>query len=504
MFALAGVRALAQSNVDGPSHPETQEASAQQNNTQAKSQQKPDRVTTTVIVHGELKDEYLSDSGSNASLDNTPLKELPLAVTDVTSALINDQIARSLSDVVKNDASVSEDYAPVGYYSDYEILGFPIDLATGLQINGLTIAGEQDVPLENKQRVEIVKGIAGVESGVASAGGVIDYATKEPSAGLHPSIDLGTDHRGSSYGAVEFLAPGARGGSGVLITAVAEDIHTYVQGANGWRGMGAANGRWQLGAKTQLMTDFEYQHKVERSEAGYQLLGGTIVPSPVYPSVMLGFQSWSKPNTFDTFNASARLQRDLAANWNLHLSGSYSHSLIDDNVIWPYGPALDASGNSLCAAAVPNANFFCPDGSYEIYDYRSPGELRIDAVGEALVLGHFSTGKISHDAWLAAGLGSIARWTFRRALFIRRSEPRISFSRTSLMRRRPLTSKLDQQRWPISITRLRASCRSVHTCRGESCCRLGAGLRMYRISTTATRVRCGCRSTRPATLRCGT
>ena len=62
-----------------------------------------------------------------------------------------------------------------------------------------------------------------------------------------------------------------------------------------------ADGR--LGANTQLMTDFEYQHKVERSEAGYQLLGGTTVPAPVYPSVMLGFQPWSKPNTFDTFNA---------------------------------------------------------------------------------------------------------------------------------------------------------------------------------------------------------
>ena len=69
---------------------------------------------------------------------------------------------------------------------------------------------------------------------------------------------------------------------------------------------------WQLGANTQLMTDFEYQHKVQRSEAGYQLLGGTIVPAPVYPSVMLGFQSWSKPNTFDTFNAGARLERKLS------------------------------------------------------------------------------------------------------------------------------------------------------------------------------------------------
>ncbi len=68
-------------------------------------------------------------------------------------------------------------------------------------------------------------------------------------------------------------------------------------------------------------------------------------------------------------------------------------------MIWPYGAALDASGNSLC----PNspAYFFCPDGSYEIYDYRSPGELRIDAMGEALLQGHFKTGKVAHD--LVAG-----------------------------------------------------------------------------------------------------
>jgi iron complex outermembrane receptor protein len=347
------------------------------------------------VVHGEVKDDYLSDAASAASFDNTPLSETPLSVTDVTSALMGDQVSRVLSDVVKNDASIGEDYAPVGYYGDFEIRGFPIDLATGMQINGMTIAGEQDVPLENKQRVEFIKGIAGLESGVASAGGVIDFFTKEPILGTHPTLDLATDHRGSSYGSTAFIVPGFHGRSGLLITAAGEDIHTYVEGASGWRGMGAADGRWQLGANTQLKTDFEYQHKVERSEAGYQLLGGTTVPSPVYPSVMLGFQPWSKPNTFDTFNAGARLEHKLAANWNLRFGGSYSHSLIDDNVIWPYGPALDnvVDQNPLCAPAY----FFCSDGSYEIYDYRSPGELRIDALGEVLVQGHFTTGKISHD-----------------------------------------------------------------------------------------------------------
>jgi iron complex outermembrane recepter protein len=355
--------------------------------------QKPDRVTTTVVVHGEVKDDYLSDSRTAASLDGTPIENLPVSVTDITAAVITDQISRTLSDVVKNDASVGEDYAPVGYYGDFQIRGFPIDLATGLQINGLAIAGEQDVPLENKQRVEIIKGIAGLESGIASSGGVINYATKEPYRGLHPSIDLATDHRGSSYGSTQFLMPGLR--DSVLITAAAEDIHTYIEHAKGWRGMGAANGRWTFGSNTQLTTDFEYQHKVQRSEAGYQLLGGVTVPSPVYPSVMLGFQPWSKPNTFDTLNAGAHLQHNFAPDWTLRIGGSYSHSLIDDNVIYPYGPALDSEGNSLC----PDSPyyFFCPDGSYEIYDYRSPGELRIDSAAEALLVGHFKTGKISHD-----------------------------------------------------------------------------------------------------------
>ncbi len=117
----------------------------------------------------------------------------------VTRQLLDDQGARVLSDVVKNDASIGEDYAPVGYYGDFEIRGFPIDLATGLQINGMTVAGEQDVPLENKERVELLKGIAGLESGVASAGGLIDYVTKRSAA--VKAVDLATDHRGSSFGA---------------------------------------------------------------------------------------------------------------------------------------------------------------------------------------------------------------------------------------------------------------------------------------------------------------
>jgi len=192
------------------------------------------------------------------TLDGATLAETPLSATVITRDLLNDQGARLLSDVVKNDASIGEDYAPVGYYGDFEIRGFPIDLATGLQINGMTIAGEQDVPLENKERVEFLKGIAGVESGVASAGGLISYVTKRPAA--IKAADLATDHRGSAYGAVDLgWLFGKQKQVGTRVNLAGERIASYVNYTNGWRAMGAGAADWKISSKATLKGDFEYQ-----------------------------------------------------------------------------------------------------------------------------------------------------------------------------------------------------------------------------------------------------
>src|ERR1035441_7216070 len=306
--------------------------------TTTSARQNVPRVTTTIEVHGEVKDEYLSDALTGGSLEGTSLKEAPISATIVTRAVLSDQGARVLSDVVKNDASIGEDYAPVGYYGDFEIRGFPIDLATGLPINGMTIAGEQDVPLKNKERVEFLKGIAGVESGVASAGGLINYVTKRPAT--VEALDLATDHRGSSFGDLDLgRFFGAQKQLGTRLNLAVEKIQSYVNDANGWRAMGAGAADWKITPKAILKSDFEYQHKVERSECGYQLLGGTTVPSldDVHPSTMLGEQSWAKPNTFDTFNTGARLDYDLPGAWRAFGAASDSHALIDDNGVHVYG-----------------------------------------------------------------------------------------------------------------------------------------------------------------------
>ena len=353
-------------------------------------------VTTTVVVQSQVNDDYLPTDLTVGSLDNIPLASAPVSATLVTRDLMNDQVSRLLSDIVKNDASIGEDYAPVGYYGDYEIRGFAIDLATGLQINGMPIAGEQDVPLENKQRVEFLKGIAGVESGITAAGGLIDYVTKRPA--LVKTIELATDHRGTAYAAADLgQLLGKTRQFGIRSNMAGEDIHTYVESANGWRGMGSLATDWKLSNAASWKTDFEYQHKRERSVAGYQLLGGTVVPSlrQVYPSVMLGNQVWSKPNIFDAINGSSRLDLDVTPAWHVYFAGSYSHSLIDDNVIYPYGCIYETACSYLGG---PSPYwFFAPNGAYDIYDYRDPGERRFDAEGEAIAAGHVKLDGLTHN-----------------------------------------------------------------------------------------------------------
>ncbi len=393
MAALSGVLAAGRANAQAQSAPQSNPAPT----APAAQNQTLPHVNTTVVVHGDVKDDYLSNTISAGTLSGLPLSETPLNALSITQEQLSDQQARLLSDVVKNDASVGEDYAPVGYYGDYEIRGFPIDLATGLEINGMTIAGEQDVPLENKERVEILDGIDSVESGVASAGGVIDFVTKKPEA--IQAIDLATDHRGSELGDLDLgHLFGARKQVGARVTMLGERIQSYVNDADGWRAMGAGAADWKLTPKAILNANFEYQHKVEKSVCGYQLLGGTTVPdlSRVYPSTMLGEQSWMKPNTFDTYNTGSRLDYDLPKAWHAFAQGSFSHSLIDDNVVYAYGCGYEA----VCQGSAPSY-FFAPDGGYDIYDYRDPGELRIDAEAESLATGQVRTGAVTQV--LAAG-----------------------------------------------------------------------------------------------------
>jgi iron complex outermembrane recepter protein len=242
---------------------------------------------------------------------------------------------------------------------------------------------------------------------VASGAGLIDYVTKQPAA--VSAVDLGTDQYGSAFGAGDFgRFFGSRKQVGARLNLAGERIQTYMDGTAGWRAMGAGAANWKINDRAELEGNFEYQHKTERDGSGYQLLGGTVLPdiNRIYRSTMLGEQSWAPPDTYDTFNTGTRLNLTFSPTWTAFAAASLSHSLIQDNVIYAYGAALDPNTYAVSCPNAPDAPayFFCPDGSYGIYDYRDPGELRIDGEMEAMVSGQVKTGLITQEITAGAEL----------------------------------------------------------------------------------------------------
>ena len=250
------------------------------------------------------------------------------------------------------------------------------------------MSGEQNVPLENKERVEILKGLAGIDSGVVAPGGVINFVTKR-SANV-ASVTGGVDSRGSTSAAVDL---GRRFGPdnqfGFRINAAKENMHSTIDGTNGRRTFGSIAADWDISPRASLQLNAEFQQWIQRSAPGYQLLGGTVVPSVKTTSKALGTQPWAKPVTTDALNLNARFDYQFNDDWKAYIAAGRSRTMIDDNSAFAYGCSYAAS----CTAGATSPFFFGANGDYDVYDFRSPGEYRRNDDLRAVTTGKFATGR---------------------------------------------------------------------------------------------------------------
>ncbi|WP_095143337.1 TonB-dependent siderophore receptor [Pseudomonas sp. Irchel s3b6] len=349
-----------------------------------------------VNVTGEDGSGYRVDSASVAGIEAAPLLDTPASIAVFNEALIKDQQARLLSEVLRNDASVGESYAPVGYYENFMVRGFSLNSASSYRINGRTITGEQNVGLENKQQVELLKGLSGLQSGASEPGGLINYVTKRPTDVR--SVTVSTDDRGSGYLATDVGGWfGSEQQFGLRANLAHEDIHSYVEHTNGQRDFASLAFDWNISDAALLQLDLEYQTREQRSAPGYQLLGGTSLPHDASPKQLLAHQSGSKPVTTDALNLNGNFEYRFSDTWTGNLSASRSQVVIDDYSSFAWG----CYGAASCAGvAVPN--YFSPQGDYDLYDFHSPDDTRRNDEVQAALSGRFDTGGLGHELTLGS------------------------------------------------------------------------------------------------------
>ncbi len=354
----------------------------------------------TVRVGADREIGYRADTShidTFGSFGSAPLLDTPAAISVITRDAIDDRQPHSLSELAASDAALGDNYAPIGYYQNLAVRGFALDLATGYRFNEMSMAGEQPLALEDKQRVEIIKGLGGLESGVLSPGGVVNFVSKRP-AELR-AAKLGTDQHGSRHLALDlgrWLTPSF----GLRINLAREDIHSWAEHADGWRNFASLAADWKLGESTVLRFDGNLQQSSQRSVSGYQLLGGIAIPPRPSRGRMLGYQPWQQPTEMWSSNDMLRLEHQLAGDWKIELGASHSRAAIDDSVAFAYGCFYSPA----CADGSSPGWYYAPNGDYDVYDFRSPGDTRSNDEARAVLAGSFDSGPITHELSVGASV----------------------------------------------------------------------------------------------------
>ena len=317
-----------------------------------------------------------------------PLDKTPLQASVFTSEQLKDSGARRLSDLINFDPAVSDAYNSEGYIDYLTVRGFIIDNRFNYRRDGLPINAETAIPLDNKSRVEILKGTSGMQAGTSAPGGLVNFVVKRPLDGPLRSATLGWRQASSVTGAFDLSQRFGEGQAfGVRLNAAAAHLDPRTKAASGQRSLFALAADWRVSNDTLIEAEIETSRRSQPSVPAFSLLGNN-VPTPTDPRINLNNQPWSLPVVFDATTASVRWQQKLAADWRFNAHLATQQLRTDDRVAFPFG-CTDTDGTYY-------ADRYCPNGTFDLYDFRSENERRRTDALDLSLQGKLQTGPLSH------------------------------------------------------------------------------------------------------------
>jgi len=307
---------------------------------------------------------------------------VPFSVTSFTSKLIEDQQAKSLGDVLRNDSSVQ---VTKGYGNDaqlFVIRGFALN-GDDISYGGLYgVMPRQIISTQGVERVELFKGpsafLNGVPPGGSGIGGMVNIEPKR--AGDEPLTRVGLDYSSSSQVGMSADVSrrfGASNQFGIRVNALQREGDVGIGDQDNRMTFGSV-GLDYRGDRLRASVDFGYQ-KQRTSEGRPMVRVKSGFDVPDVPSARHNYaQPWTYSETENTFGM-AKAEYDITDNWTAFAGFGMNHA----NEFGSYS-SLNVNGNG--------------DSSSTRMDvpYRS------DTFGLMTgVRGKFDTGPIKHSVTLA-------------------------------------------------------------------------------------------------------
>ena len=153
-----------------------------------------------------------------------------------TAEQLKDSGATRLSDITASDPAVSDAYNSEGYWDFLTVRGFVLDNRFNFRRDGLPINAETSIPLDNKERIEILKGTSGMQAGTSAPGGLVNYVVKRPTEAPLRTASIEWRQPGRVTGAVDLSQRFGEGRVfGVRLNAAAAHLDPMVRSSTGNR-----------------------------------------------------------------------------------------------------------------------------------------------------------------------------------------------------------------------------------------------------------------------------
>jgi len=348
---------------------------------------------------GTLPTVVIQERRAPASADVTgfgdePLARSPISATVISSDAIGAIGARRLSDLYRLDASVGDAYNAVGYYDFASVRGFVLDSTYNFRREGLPISAETSLSLDHLERVELLKGTSGIQAGTSAPGGLFNAVVKRPTQQPLRALKLDLNDTGNALAHLDL--GGRLGGDGALgyrLNLVGERLNSAARGTEGQRGLVALALDAKLSPESLLEGEFEWSRRSQPTVPGLSLLGNRLPAAD--PRLNINTQPWSQPVTFQNFSGSLRYTQAINSVWNWQAQLATQRLVNDDFLAYPYG-CFD-SGSSIYYA-----DRYCPNGDFDLYDFRSLDERRTTHAAQWRVNGQWQIGAATHR--LSAGV----------------------------------------------------------------------------------------------------
>ena len=322
---------------------------------------------------------------------DAPLQRTPISAAVITATQMQAVGAKRLADVIQLDASASDAYNATGYWDYATVRGFVLDNKFNYRRDGLPISAETYLPLDNKERVEILKGTSGMQAGTSAPGGLINYVVKRPLAAAQPlrTIKIEAASAGKISAAADLAGRfGTDNALGYRLNLAADKLNTPAPNTQGSSQLAALAMDWRIGKDSLLEAEVEYSQRSQPSVPGLSLLGNTLPAADA--RININNQPWSLPVDLQGTTASLRFEQTINSQWRWAAHWASQQLKSDDRAAFPFGCSVASSYNT-----------YCPNGDADLYDYRSDGERRRSQAVQLQLKGKFATGTALHDLTLA-------------------------------------------------------------------------------------------------------